>query len=111
MGPYIQPLSAKEAFTLARDGDAAALAVIEEAATHGGRAIAALYQILDPDVVVLGGSVTKDFDVLGPLVQNAVEAFVEPVPGRVPEVCHSELGEDPTLWGAGMFSKNSYSHL
>ena len=104
-------VSAKEAFALARAGDATALNVIGEAAGHLGRAIAALYQILDPDVVVLGGSVTKDFDVFGPLVRKAAEAFAEPVPGRRINVCLSGLGEDPTLLGVGVISEKPDNYL
>lgn len=100
-------VSAKEAFALYRQGDPAARAIIDEAADGLGYAIAAVYQLLDPDIVILGGSVTRDYDVLGPLLQKHAAAYRQPVPGRTARMAVSAFDGDQVLLGAAYLGKQS----
>ena len=95
-----RPMMAKEVFMLANAGDPIALHVVAEAADYLGFALAAMYQIVDPEIVVLGGSVTKDYDVLEPLLQKALVRYLEPVNGREPRVVVSSLDGLQVLLGA-----------
>ncbi len=53
--------SGQEMFRLAEEGDAGALAGFEEFGFHLGKAITAIVYALDPQIIVLGGSVRKSF--------------------------------------------------
>lgn len=75
-------VDAKEVFALCRKGDKICCEVVEQAAEHLAFALGAVWQLVDPDIVVLGGSVTKDFDVLEPLLSAALEKYVQPMSTR-----------------------------
>ena len=79
---YGREMTAKEVFALAANGEKIAKEVIEKAADYLGFAIAAVYQLLDPDIIVLGGSVTKDYDILRLYLESSLNRYIESVEGR-----------------------------
>lgn len=85
----------------ARDGDPAAVAVFAAVGRRLGEGIAGLVNILDPEVVVVGGGVAEEGAVL---LDPARAAFVEAVeaPEHRPEVpiVPAELGNDAGAIGA-----------
>lgn len=97
-------MEAKEVFAAARTGDTLCLTVIREAAEALGMAVAAVYQLLDPDVVILGGSVMKDADLLGPLLQESLAACVQPLEGRRLDVVLSGLDGQQVVLGAAAYA-------
>mgnify|MGYP005757522119 CR=1 FL=1 len=96
-------VDAKEVFARARKQEPPFIGVVREAAQHLGYAVACVYQLLDPDIVVLGGSVTKDYDVLGPLLHDAVRQYVQEVPGRCCRLEVSRYGGGQVLLGAAYY--------
>jgi len=93
-------IHAKEVFQMAREGHPEMTAVVLNAGEMLGAAISYLYQIVDPSVVIIGGSVTNDFDVLGPLILSAAEKNVQPHPLRTIRIIKSELKGHQVLMGA-----------
>jgi len=90
------PQSPKQIFDAARAGDELARAVVEREAQQLARAVAAVAAILDPEMVVLGGGIGHNVDLLrGPLEHQLHEI----TPLR-PRIVASELGEDVVLLGA-----------
>jgi predicted NBD/HSP70 family sugar kinase len=90
------PLSARQIFDAARAGDELALAVVEREGCHLALAVAAVAAILDPELIVLGGGVGHNVDLLrGPLERRLHEI----TPLR-PRIVASELGEYAVLYGA-----------
>ncbi len=67
-------MGAKTLVNLARDGDGAAGAIIDEAATVLGRGISYLVDLLSPEIVVLGSLAVRAGDLFLPTVQNIVDA-------------------------------------
>jgi glucokinase len=89
----------------ARQGDAAAAAILTAVARRLGEGIAGLVNVLDPDVVVVGGGVGEAGDLLlGPL-RDAYLAAVEGVDVR-PEVSivSAQLGNDAGAIGAALLA-------
>jgi glucokinase len=89
----------------AREGDAAAVAIVTAVAGRLGEGIAGLVNVLDPDVVVVGGGVGEAGDLLmGPLREAylaAVEgADVRPDVSIVP----AQLGNDAGAIGAALLA-------
>ena len=106
-----QSVTAKEAFALAEAGDPVACSVIVEAADYLGLALSAVYQILDPEVVILGGSVTKDYAFIKPFLHKALIHYLEPVNGRKPRVEMSSFDGLQVLLGAAYLGIQSCEEL
>jgi glucokinase len=89
----------------ARDGDAAALVIVTTVARRIGEGIAGLVNVLDPEIVVVGGGVGESEDLLmGPL-RDAYLASVEGDDVR-PEVAivPAQLGNDAGAIGAALLA-------
>jgi predicted NBD/HSP70 family sugar kinase len=89
-------LTAERIFTAAAAGDATALATVAREAERLAVVVAAVAAIVDPGLVVLGGGIGANADVLLPQLEAAVTALT---PLRPPVVL-SELGADAIVLGA-----------
>jgi glucokinase len=85
----------------ARTGDPAAVAIFEEVGRRLGEGIAGLVNVLDPELVVVGGGVAEEGDLLLAPARRAFRDTVEAVKRR-PEVpiVTAELGTDAGAIGA-----------
>ncbi|HEU4832236.1 MAG TPA: ROK family protein, partial [Actinomycetota bacterium] len=90
------PLSPRKVFAAARRGDAIARRVVELEADRIALAAAAIVPIVDPELVVLGGGIGRNGDLLLEPVTEALRA-VTPFAVRL-EV--SPLGEEAVVLGA-----------
>ena len=72
-----------------------------------GYAVAAVYQLFDPDIVVLGGSVTRDFDVFSDVLLASAEAYIQPIPGRKVRLAVSEFDGDQVALGAAWYAADT----
>jgi predicted NBD/HSP70 family sugar kinase len=91
-----QPYDAREIFAAARSGDAVAHAVVEEVARRIAAHIAPVAAVADPALVVLGGGIGMNGDLLLASVRRLLSEWM-PYPPRV-EI--SSLGEGAVLMGA-----------
>jgi len=98
-----EEVNTKTVFDLAREGDVAMRRVVDDAADHLGFAIGAVYQMIDPDIIVLGGSVTKDYEVFQHELETACERYMEPIPGRKLNLAISEYDGDQVVIGAAYY--------
>ena len=87
--------AAKGIFAAARRGDSRAAAVVEEEAGRIAIAIAAVAPVLDPQLVVLGGGIGSNPDLL-----PAVERRLREISPFGPRLATSQLGEQAVLHGA-----------
>lgn len=101
-----QPCRAKEVFAGARWGEEPYRSVVVRAGDYLGFALGAVYQILDPDVVILGGSVTKDWDVWEPILKESLDRYCEAVEGRSPVLLRSNLDGKQGILGAAWLGKS-----
>jgi predicted NBD/HSP70 family sugar kinase len=90
------PYEAREIFAAARDGDAVASAVVEETARRIALHVLPLAATLDLPLVVLGGSVGANAELLDP-VRRHLEEWL---PFPAPRVEVSALGEAAVIEGA-----------
>src|SRR2546428_5873869 len=90
------PYDAREIFAAARSGDAVARTVVEEVARRIAAHIAPIAAVADPALVVLGGGLGANGDLLLTPVRRLLAAWM-PYPPRV-EI--SSLGEAAVLMGA-----------
>ncbi|MCO5994455.1 ROK family protein [Actinoallomurus rhizosphaericola] len=92
------PETAQQLFEAAAAGDAAAQAQVADHAGEVGRLVAAVAAILDPGLVVLGGGVGKN-----PQLLPGVGAALRDL-GQEIAVTVTELGDDATLEGAALLT-------
>jgi predicted NBD/HSP70 family sugar kinase len=94
--PEADARTAKDVFAAARAADPTALRVVEREAGRLAHAVAALAAVLDPELVVLGGGIGRNGDLLlGPL-----RACLRELTPLRPRVVGSALGDDAVLLGA-----------
>lgn len=88
--------SAREVFQLAREGDPRAVRTVEEEAERLAFVVASVAAVIDPALVVLGGGVGKNTDLL---IEPLNRALADTTPLR-PEIVPGQLGEEAALTGA-----------
>lgn len=69
-------ISAKTVFDLAKQGDALALEVVDEACRYLGIALANVAQVVDPEAFVIGGGVSKAGDILIQYIKKHYTPYV-----------------------------------
>jgi predicted NBD/HSP70 family sugar kinase len=94
LGARVTP---KQVFDAARRGEAAALEVVRLEAEHLARAVAALTSVIDPELVVLGGGIGGNGDLLIKPMEKRLRTLLRLPP---PSIVVSSLGEDAVVSGA-----------
>ena len=95
-----QSKSAAEIATLAEKGDAKALATWQEFGEHLGIAMSWVVNVIDPEIVILGGSISNAFDFFSPAMERNFRKHICPVPAERIKVVRSRLGSNAGFIGA-----------
>ena len=101
------PLTPKKVFASARRGDATAGRVVEEVAGGIALAIAAIVPVVDPELVVLGGGIGGNGDLLLAPIERELRAL-SPFSPRVEA---SPLGDEATVLGAIAMAREAAQDL
>jgi glucokinase len=105
----IDPLSAKDVGDAARAGDSVAGEAVREAGRILGVGLANIVQLLDPDVIVLGGGVAEIGEpLLGP-ARDELADRIAPYHATVAKVVRAELGEVAGVVGAALLARDGRS--
>ncbi len=84
----------------AKQGDLEAQRIIDRAMEYLGMGMANLANILNPDMIVLGGGVTKMGEMLFAPVRRAVARYAFPVIAKTVRIVPAKLGKDVGVVGA-----------
>jgi glucokinase len=95
----VESLTARQVFDTARAGDALARQVVEETAVLTGQGVASVISLVNPDIVVLGGSIGQQGDLLLPTVQATARRWAQPFSARDVVITSSTLGAEAGLLG------------
>jgi predicted NBD/HSP70 family sugar kinase len=90
-------VTAKQIFESARENNKPALAAVRAEAEHLANAVAAVASVLDPELVVLGGGMGRNGDLLIAPMSKQLEKLL---PLRPPPLMVSALGDDAVVLGA-----------
>ena len=94
-------ITAAMVFAAAEAGDSLARCVLDDAARALGVGLVNILHIFDPDVIVLGGGVSGNWEYLRPAVQSYIESHAMPHVFRAGyRLLVSGLGDDIGLLGA-----------
>lgn len=91
-------ISAKTVFDAVKEGDALAIQVAERFGSYLGKAIACMTAVLDPEVIVIGGGVSK----AGPILLEYIEKYYRPCAFKSAKdtpFALAELGNDAGIYG------------
>jgi len=96
----ITAITAKVVFEAARKKDPLAFRVVQETARLIGLGVANVVSLVNPEIVVLGGSIGCQPELLHP-VQMVVTRWAQPASASSVKILLSQLGSDAGLYGAG----------
>lgn len=92
-------LSAKSIFDAAKSGDEVAVSIAEEFGLYLGKGLAAVANVVNPEVFVIGGGVSKAGEILISLVEPNFKKYAFP-PCRGAKFALATLGNDAGIYGA-----------
>ncbi|WP_069648932.1 ROK family protein [Caloranaerobacter ferrireducens] len=101
----LMKLNSKMIFDSAKEGDQLANKVVDRMVRYLGIGIANLINILDPDVIAIGGGVSKAGDFLLEKVKKEVSKYVLYKEAKHAEIFLAELGNDAGIIGAALLSE------
>ncbi|OGO77330.1 MAG: glucokinase [Clostridiales bacterium GWB2_37_7] len=102
-------LEAKDIFDHAAMGDALSIETVDRTAKYLAIGIANIYNILDPEIIAIGGGVSKAGDSFFDLVRSKVKkmTLVDSDNIKYGEIVRAELGNDAGIIGAAFLSKQA----
>jgi len=92
--------TAKDVFDAAKAKDLFAEQITAETAEWIGIGASNIVSLVNPEIVVLGGSIGSNAEFLLPQITAVVERFAQPVSARAVKFVTSQLGADAGLLGA-----------
>lgn len=92
--------TSKEVFALARQGDELALQIVDELSTLIGLGLANIVSMVNPEIIILGGSVGANAAFLLPKIRQTVIRYAQPVSAKSVQIVSSNLGTKAGLLGA-----------
>ena len=93
-------MTAKDVFSAAREGDPLATQAIQEAAKAIGQGVANVISLINPEIVILGGSIGQQSDLLLKTVHETVKHWAQPISAHDVPIVSSTIGEEAGLLGA-----------
>ena len=92
-------LSAKAVFDAVKENDEVALDIANRFGKYLGKGLAAVADVVNPEVFVIGGGVSKAGEVLLPFVEPTFQEYVFP-PCKNAKFALAQLGNDAGIFGA-----------
>ena len=104
------PITSERVVEAARLGDSFARSIIDEITWNLGIGIAGLIHTFDPEIIVIGGGVSEEFDLLYPGTLKSVNQNIYPHLRGMVTIAKAERGDDAGMLGAGasVFKANGF---
>lgn len=101
---HVENIMAKDVFDAAKEGDEAAIRIVNRAAYYLGKSMAAVAVVLNPELFIVGGGVSKAGDILFNEIRSVFAKLTpEPVQKGM-KIIPATLGNDAGMVGAaGLF--------
>ena len=101
-------VSAKAVFDAVKENDALAIAIAEQFGKYLGKALAMIAAVTDPEVIVIGGGVSKAGTVLLDFVDKNFQVYAFSS-CRKATFALAELGNDAGIFGAAKMALDTYA--
>ncbi|HLZ59343.1 MAG TPA: ROK family protein [Ktedonosporobacter sp.] len=99
-GARAERITAAQVFQLAAEGDKIAQYIVDQVHQYLGIALANIVQLINPSMIILGGSVAQAGDLLISPLQARIQALCLPVASQSLRVVQGSLGSEANLMGA-----------
>ncbi len=98
-------ISGKTAFIAAKQGDAAGKKIVEQFIEYLGIGVSNVINILQPEIVVIGGGISKEGENLLVPLREYVKRNIYTKEGPITKIMAAKLGNDAGIIGAAMLWK------
>jgi len=96
-----------EIFKLANQGNKRALLFWDEAANHIGNALVGVVNLLNPQLIIIGGGISNNYKYLGKTINAVINKRAMKVQAKMVKVVRAQLGDDAGIIGARVLVKNA----
>ncbi|WP_178018917.1 ROK family glucokinase [uncultured Paenibacillus sp.] len=104
---HVENIMAKDVFDAAKVGDEAAIRIVNRAAFYLGKSMAAVAVVLNPELFIVGGGVSKAGDILFNEVRSVFAKLTPEPVQRGMQIVPATLGNDAGMVGAaGLFLRS-----
>lgn len=104
---HVENIMAKDVFDAAKAGDEAAIRIVNRAAFYLGKSMAAVAVVLNPELFIVGGGVSKAGDILFNEVRSVFAKLTPEPVQRGMRIVPATLGNDAGMVGAaGLFLRS-----
>ena len=93
-------LTALEIYQAGKNGDALALEVFRQQGFYLGIALAGLINVLNPEIIVIGGGAADGWDLFLPFTEAEIKSRSYREPAKRAKIVRAELGDDAGILGA-----------
>jgi len=100
------PLTSLEIYEAGKSGDALALEVFRRQGFYLGIALAGLINVLNPEVIVIGGGAAAGWGLFSPSMIEQVNKRAYKEPAERAKIVRAELGDDAGILGAARLAFN-----
>jgi glucokinase len=91
---------AAEIFTAAEAGEPESLMIVRRASSYMGLALINLANLIDPEVIVIGGGISRSWKLIRPLLEQSIRSSPFIRPERRPRLRRARLGDRAGYVGA-----------
>ena len=95
-----EDLTSQKIYQAGRDGDELAIEVFRRMGVYLGIGLASLINVLNPEIVVIGGGLSNGWDLFEKHMHQQVIERAFPIPARRVKIVRAECGDDAGLLGA-----------
>jgi glucokinase len=99
-GASLENIDGRMVSDAARDGDAVARAVIDQVATYLAIGLLNMINFFVPEVIVLSGSVMRDYDLFEPTIRTYLDRCSVLAPSNHIQIALARLGDHAGVFGA-----------
>jgi glucokinase len=95
-----EDLTSKKIYQAGREGDELAIEVFRRMGVYLGIGLASLINVLNPEIVVIGGGLSNGWDLFQKHMHQQVIERAFPIPARRVKIVRAQCGDDAGLLGA-----------
>lgn len=93
-------LTSEKVYEAGREGDELAIEVFRRMGVYLGIGLASLINVINPEIVVIGGGLANGWDLFAKHMQQQVIERAFPIPARRVKILRAQCGDDAGLLGA-----------
>jgi glucokinase len=95
-----EDLTSEKIYQAGKDGDELAIEVFRRMGVYLGIGLASLINVLDPEIVIIGGGLSRGWELFEKHMHQQILERAFPIPARCVKIVRAQCGDDAGLLGA-----------